>query len=41
MMMTTILEEVRQMVRSLHMREMEQVILDEKVCNLAAAALCS
>lgn len=35
--MSKILDEVRQKVRSLPMREMKQSVLDEKVHNLAAA----
>ncbi|XP_074325585.1 uncharacterized protein LOC141663693 [Apium graveolens] len=38
MMLSTIFEEARQMGRSLPMREVKQSVLDEKVCDLAAAA---
>lgn len=38
LIMSTILDEVRQMVRSLPMREVKQSVLDEKVTNLVAAA---
>ncbi|KAK1401215.1 hypothetical protein POM88_000820 [Heracleum sosnowskyi] len=38
-MMSTILDEVRQMVRSLPMREVKQSVLDQELRNLATAAL--
>ncbi|KAK1352565.1 hypothetical protein POM88_053262 [Heracleum sosnowskyi] len=38
-MMSTILDEVSQMVRSLPMREVKQSVLDQELRNLATAAL--